>query len=82
MKIGITGSTGVLGQHLLKKLKQKKYRIVVFNYNVQEVSKVKKWVKKNSFDAIFHLAAMVPVVECNSNPLKTCSINIGGIVNI
>ncbi len=82
MKIGITGSTGVLGRHLLKKLKQKKYRIVVFNYDIQEVSKVKKWVKKNSFDAIFHLAAMVPVVECNSNPLKTCSINIGGIVNI
>ena len=47
MKIGITGSTGVLGRHLLKKLKQKKYRVVVFNYDIQEVSKVKKWVKKN-----------------------------------
>ena len=82
MKIGITGSTGVLGQHLLKKLKQKKYRTVTFDHDIQEMSKVKKWVKKNNFDAIFHLAAIVPVLECNDNPLKTCSINIGGIVNI
>jgi UDP-glucose 4-epimerase/GDP-4-dehydro-6-deoxy-D-mannose reductase len=82
MKIGITGSTGVLGKHLLKKLKQKKYRTVTFDHDIQEESKVKKWVKKNSFDAIFHLAAIVPVLECNDNPLKTCSINIGGIINI
>lgn len=82
MKIGITGSSGVLGSILLKKLKKKKCTISLFNSDIQKSSKVNKWVKKNNFDAIFHLAAIVPVKACNENPLLACSTNIGGVFNI
>ncbi|MDA8801449.1 SDR family oxidoreductase [Candidatus Pelagibacter bacterium] len=82
MKIGITGSSGVLGSILLKKLKKKKCTIIIFNSDIQKSLEVNKWVKKNNFDAIFHLAAIVPVKVCNENPLLTCSVNIGGVYNI
>lgn len=82
MKIGITGSTGVLGSILSKKLKEKNYKISVFNSDIVNASKVDMWIKKNNFDFIFHLAAIVPVKVCNENPLMACSVNIGGTFNI
>jgi nucleoside-diphosphate-sugar epimerase len=80
--IGITGSTGVLGSTLLRKLKKKNYKVVCFRSDIRKIAKVRSWVKKNNFDAIFHLASMVPVNLCNKNPLDACFINIGGTKNI
>lgn len=82
IKIGITGSTGVLGSILTKKLKQKKYNVDIFQSDIRKISKVKSWIRNNDFDAIFHLASLVPVKLCNEDPLKACSINIGGTDNI
>ena len=45
-RIGITGGTGVLGSILTKKLK-KNYTVINFDHDIQNISKVKKWVKKN-----------------------------------
>ncbi|MDA7733970.1 SDR family oxidoreductase [Candidatus Pelagibacter sp.] len=82
IKVGITGSTGVLGTILTKKLKQKNYNVVIFQSDIRKISKVRNWIKNNNFDAIFHLASLVPVKLCNDDPLKACSINIGGTNNI
>ena len=82
IKIGITGSTGVLGSILTKKLRQKKYNIRVFQSDICDFLKVRDWIKNHNFDAIFHLASLVPVKLCNDDPLKACSINIGGTNNI
>lgn len=83
IKIGITGSTGVLGSILTKKFKiKKKYNINIFQSDICNSSKVRKWITSNNFDAIFHLASLVPVRLCDSNPLKACSINIGGTHNL
>ena len=83
IKIGITGGTGVLGSILTKKLKIKKnYNITIFQSDICNFSKVRKWITSNNFDVIFHLASLVPVRLCNTNPLKACSINIGGTHNL
>jgi UDP-glucose 4-epimerase/GDP-4-dehydro-6-deoxy-D-mannose reductase len=82
MKIGITGGTGVLGSILTKKLKKKNYKLVIFNSDITNAIKVDKWIKKNNFDFIFHLAAIVSVKMCNEKPLMACSVNIGGIFNM
>jgi nucleoside-diphosphate-sugar epimerase len=81
IKIGITGASGVLGSSLIKKFKQN-YKISVFQSDITNYLKVKNWIKKKNFDAIFHLACLVPVKLCNENPLEACSINIGGTNNI
>jgi len=80
--IGITGSTGVLGSILLRKLKKKNYKIACFRSDIRKIGKVRSWIKKNNFDAIFHLASMVSVNLCNKNPLDACFINISGTKNI
>jgi nucleoside-diphosphate-sugar epimerase len=80
-RIGITGGTGVLGSILTKKLK-KNYTVINFDHDIQNISKVKKWVKKNNFDAIFHLASIASVKICNENPLKACSVNVIGTKNL
>jgi UDP-glucose 4-epimerase/GDP-4-dehydro-6-deoxy-D-mannose reductase len=83
LKIGITGSTGVLGRNILKKINlKKKIKIIPFKFDIKNSSQVKIWIKKNNFDVIFHLAAIVPVKICEENPLKACSVNIGGTINI
>jgi nucleoside-diphosphate-sugar epimerase len=82
MKIGVTGGTGVLGRILLKKLKKKNFKVLNFNSDIRNSSNIKKWVQRNSFDIIFHLAALVSVSECEKNPLKACEINIGGTIKI
>jgi len=82
IKIGITGSTGVLGSILTKKLNQKNYNVFIFKSDIRKISKVRNWIKNNKFDVIFHLASLVPVKLCNNDPLKACSINIGGTNNL
>jgi GDP-4-dehydro-6-deoxy-D-mannose reductase len=82
IRIGITGSTGVLGSILLRKLKKKNYKVACFRSDIRKIEKIRSWVKKNNFDAIFHLASIVPVNLCNKNPLNACYINIGGTKNI
>ena len=58
MKIGITGSSGVLGTNLRKILCNEIF--LCFNGKIQNYSDVYKWIKKNQFDSIIHLAAIVP----------------------
>jgi len=82
MKIGITGGGGVIGKILKKKLKKNNFKIINFNSDIRNSIKINKWVKKNKFDIIFHLAALVSVKECEKKPLKACEINIGGTIKI
>jgi nucleoside-diphosphate-sugar epimerase len=83
IKIGITGSTGVLGSILCKKLeKKKKYKVFKFKHDIKNISKVNQWIKKNNFDSIFHLASIVPVTKCNEDPLEASQTNVGGTFNI
>ena len=49
IKIGITGSTGVLGSILTKKLRQKKYNISVFQSDICDFLKVRDWIKNHNF---------------------------------
>ena len=61
MKIGITGSSGVLGTNLRKILCNEIF--LCFNGKIQNYSDVYKWIKKNQFDSIIHLAAIVPTLS-------------------
>ena len=58
------------------------YNVVIFQSDIRKISRVRDWVKNHNFNAIFHLASLVSVKLCNENPLKACSINIGGTNNI
>jgi len=79
--IGITGSSGNLGKHFFKKYK-KKYKFRFFKDNITKKKDVKKWVEKNKFDFILHLAAIVAISDVNRNPKKSFNVNVNGTENL
>ena len=80
INIGITGSTGSLGKELLKFSKELNF--ISFKKDIRSKKKLKKWFEKNNFDAIFHLAAIVPIKEVNKNKNKALEVNFFGTKNI
>ncbi len=79
MKIGLTGSTGVLGS-LLKK--ENKIKPVSFKGDITNKNDVTKWIKSNNFDSIIHLAAIVPTVKVNQDKKYAYKVNFEGTKNI
>ena len=67
LKIGITGSTGVLGSDLKKQIKK---NISVFKGDIAKKNDVYDWIKSNKFKSIYHLAAIVPIKEFNRSKKK------------
>ena len=77
--IGITGSSGSLGRELLN---IKKYKFIRYKDDIRSKKKLKNWFDKNNFDAIIHLAAIVPIKNVNSNKKKAYDVNYVGTKNI
>lgn len=81
MNIGITGSTGVIGNILSEKLKSKDLNIIPFEGDIRSKIDLANWFK-NDFDTIFHLAAVVPVNIVANDPILAYSVNVGGTINL
>ena len=79
LSIGITGSTGSLGQEILK---NKQFKFIKYKKDIRSKSNLKKWFRINHFDAIIHLAAIVPIKEVNSNQKKAYNVNFNGTKNL
>lgn len=83
IKIGITGSTGNLGKSLINLLnKDANYKINNYKNNILNTKKVFDWVKKNQFDVIIHLAALVPTDKANKNYKLANEVNFIGTKNL
>ena len=83
IKIGITGSTGILGKSLIYFLKKnKKFKIKRYLGNILNIKKTNKWIKENQFEIILHLAAIVPTREVNKNYKLAKKINVDGTKNL
>ena len=80
--IGVTGSTGVLGRILLDLLEAYGYTYSCFTGDIRDKNAVKEWLKRENFDYIFHLAAIVPISEVNKNLFEAFSVNVGGTLNL
>ncbi len=78
--IGITGSTGSLGQVILKRFK--KFKIKAFKGDIRNRNEVFNWVLKNKIQIIIHLAAIVPIKIVNQNKKKAKEVNLIGTKNI
>jgi len=79
-KIGITGSTGILGSTISRYFKNNK--IIFFKKDITKSKIVNDWIKKNDFDLIFHFAAIVPLNIVNKNKKYALSVNYHGTKNL
>ena len=83
IKIGITGSSGILGRSLTRLLKKyTKYQIHNYNYDVLNNKKIDNWIKINQFQIIIHLAALVPIKKAKKNYKLAKQINFIGTKNL
>jgi len=80
MKIGLTGSSGVLASSLLKILN--KNNLKYFKGRIENTKDVYNWINANSFEYIIHLAALVPTNLVNKDRNKALHVNFKGTKNI
>ena len=80
LKFGITGHTGSLGRVMIKSSKNIKY--ISFEDDIRNKEKVIEWIKRNNFQALIHLAAIVPIKVVNKNKNKAFQVNYKGTKNI
>jgi nucleoside-diphosphate-sugar epimerase len=81
MKIGITGSSGLIGSLFIMKYGHD-YDLIPFSGDMTDFEAVNKFMKID-FDIVFHLASVIPKYDMNGMPLhQSFSSNIVGTKNI
>lgn len=93
MKVLVTGGSGFIGSHLVKKLIDKKYEVRVLDLstprnskveflkgNVTNLGDVRKAVKDCEY--VFHMASLMSVENTEKNPIETLNTNIDGTRNV
>ena len=80
IQFGITGYTGSLGKIFTKS--NKNIRYIFFKGDIRKKKDVNNWFLNNKFDAIIHLAAIVPIKIVNQNKKKALDVNYFGTKNI
>tara|TARA_Y100000590_G_scaffold455455_1_gene604129 strand:- start:759 stop:1613 length:855 start_codon:yes stop_codon:yes gene_type:complete len=85
-KLLITGSSGLLGLHLLKNLKKYKYKIYRFkrtkNRNLANNKFCYNYLKKNNFYAIINLSAITDIDFCEKNKFLSKKVNFLLVKNL
>jgi UDP-glucose 4-epimerase len=94
-RILITGGAGFIGTHLSKKLSEEGHAVTVLDLNspdralsrvtyvqgdVRVVADIKPLIEKT--DAVFHLAAIVSVPECQKDPVGSFETNTASTLRI
>ena len=69
IRVGITGRTGSLGREIVKSKLGFSYSF--FKGDIRNKNKIAKWIGRKKFDAIIHLAAIVPIKVVNNNKKKS-----------
>ena len=81
--IGLTGSTGLLGNSLKTKIRKiKNYKLKVYRHDITNKHQLQKWFDENNFDCFIHLAAIVPVKKVIQNIDYAKKVNVTSTKNL
>lgn len=76
--IGITGGHGILGSVVATKCREQGLTTNLFPGDVTCTTDVRDWIAGDVFEAILHLAAVVPVSKVETEPESAMRVNAGG----
>lgn len=90
-KILVTGSSGFIGSHLVKRLRDDGHDVTgidivpseytTYNFDIRN-PRTNPWCNVCGFDVIFHLAALTDVRESIKNPYDYFDTNVKGTMNL
>lgn len=85
MKVLVTGSTGLLGTNLVNRLR-KRFKVVGVSrregIDLLDKQKTKKFIQKNKFDIIYHLAANAAESRGQISPIDMTERNLSIFLNV
>jgi len=91
-RILITGATGFVGSHLIKRLQKENYRVMgtsrkeesehIKKLDIEDFDALKKFVSRNKITQIIHLAGAAIVEEGQKNPMETFKTNLLGTLHV
>lgn len=86
MKILVTGGGGFIGSHLVGRLRQENYQVVIFDkktgQDVNDFKQLKQVFSDNKFDVVVHLAAEAGVRRSFTEPELYERTNVLGTINL
>lgn len=82
MRVGITGGTGTIGKLASYLLKKENYEVSYFRGDIRNYHEIVGWLSGQSFDAILHFAALVPVAVVKKEPIRALETNVVGTLNL
>lgn len=82
MKLGITGSAGVLGSLLCRRLDQAGILYSRFEGDIRQPDDLARWTADNDWDGVIHLAAIVPTSQVRHDPLMAYDVNVAGTIHL
>lgn len=81
-RILITGASGFLGKHLIKKLEKTKHKIYCLSTNLLEGKNVESVINKIKPSIVIHLAANVDLSRDRVTAKKNIDVNLTGTLNL
>lgn len=81
-RIFITGATGFIGSHLLRRLESSGFHVSSFKGDLCNLSEIKKAVYESKPSAVFHLGAIVDLSRNYETAVRCIDINIKGTLNL
>lgn len=81
-KVLVTGSSGFIGNHLIRKLMAENFDFSIFNGDLTSFENVKRNLIDSNITHVIHLAGMSNVAACEASPDKAFAVNVLGTFNI
>jgi nucleoside-diphosphate-sugar epimerase len=82
IKLGITGSTGVLGTITCDYFLSQCLDVNKFNGDIRNSSQVDDWIKDGNFTHVIHFASLVATQDVENDPIKMYYVNVMGTLNV
>ena len=82
LRVGVTGHRGVLGHILAGRLRDHGIRVDDYPGDITDHQELGAWFSGLAFDLFFHLAAVVPVVKVEADPIRAFEVNALGAYEV
>lgn len=58
------------------------FRSTIIKMDIRDREAIKQLFEENEFDIVYHIAAITPLPDCQTNPQEALDVNVTGTVNI